>query len=153
MDTLIRGSVQGRQLRIEQAETHSSEGLLHFAGLVQADKTFKIIQGQMTDFLMRWKGHDLRLMAPTQVRYSRPGTLDIGDLNLGGSIGELRLNGRLSSKKDSNLSFQVSRLSSRDLLTEIINLNLEFDGLEAQGTMQGTLASPKVDLTGRVRSL
>jgi translocation and assembly module TamB len=152
-NTLLKASIQGRRLHIKQAKTHTPEGLIHFTGQVQADEDLMSFQSEVTDFSMRWKGHDLRLKSPARVQYSRTGTVDVSDLKLGGSFGELRLNGRLSLKRNSDFTFQVKHFSSKGWLTKIIHQNLEFHDLEAQGTVQGTLASPKIDLIGRVRSL
>jgi len=141
------------QVHAENVEVSAFGGLLKTGGSLLYGANFKTIEADLNELFISRKNADLRLLKPARIRFATPGLLQISELRLAGQMGEIRLSGTLSQEGVSDLSLQLEGLTSEGWLAEFLGRDIEFEGMNARGRMQGIISAPSIAFAGSVATV
>ncbi len=143
----------GRRAYVDLARVTAPLGEINLAGNLlrgPADANFDL---ELTDLTLSRQKNVLALKKPGHILFTRSGELSIKELSLGGSIGDLRLEGSLTGQKKADFKIDISNFNSHDWLESLATDQLGFSGLNARIHLSGKMNSPSLAVTGDLAKL
>ena len=152
-DIRLKATGRNGELRIESAEVTVFETLMQFTGSLRTDERFEKFDAGLNTLSLRRRGLVLQMPQPAQLRLSPDGDLRIANFVLEGTTGEIRLEGKWSPKGASDVRLRLSRLSGKGWFSDLVGRQIDFDGMDAEAHLQGTVSAPRIELVGMMGSL